>query len=99
MKLMNEIEYGCWKNKEKEPNYIMCDAILGGILLRPEIAENVVKYHADIELTGNRTRGQVVLDHLLSNEPNVHLIGDFNSELFKNLLQRSADIYLNDINI
>ncbi|XP_076246487.1 uncharacterized protein LOC143186664 [Calliopsis andreniformis] len=71
----------------------MCDAILAGILLRPEIANDIVSYHADIELSGNRTRGQVVLDHLLSNEPNVFLIQNFDSEIFKEVLISSVNIY------
>ncbi|XP_076685484.1 pyrimidine-specific ribonucleoside hydrolase RihA-like isoform X1 [Andrena cerasifolii] len=93
---MNDIENGCNKTRKKHfPNYIACDAILAGILLNPEIARNVVSYHADIELSGNRTRGQVVLDHLLSNEPNVFLIQDIDSEMFKVALVSSVDTDFN----
>ncbi|KAK1126831.1 hypothetical protein K0M31_004453 [Melipona bicolor] len=101
IQLMNDIEYACQKKRKKQfPTYIMCDAILAGILLRPEIAQNVVPYHADVELNGNRTRGQVVLDHLLSNEPNVLLIQDFDSEIFKELLIFSVNnLDNNTINI
>lgn len=89
---MNAIETGCSKTRKKHfPTYISCDAILAGILLKPEIAQNIVSYHADIELSGNRTRGQVVLDHLLSNIPNVFLIQDFDSEMFKELLISSVN--------
>lgn len=89
---MNDIENGCSKTRKKRfPTYITCDAILAGILLNPEIARNVASYHADIELSGNRTRGQVVLDHLLSNEPNVFLIQDIDSEMFKIALVSSVD--------
>ncbi|XP_031825880.1 pyrimidine-specific ribonucleoside hydrolase RihA-like [Nomia melanderi] len=92
MKLMNDIEEGCKRKMKKHfPTYIMCDAILAGILLKPEIAKNVVEYHADIELNGNRTRGQVVLDHLLTNKPNVFLIQQFDSEIFKDLLISSVN--------
>ncbi|XP_076280717.1 nucleoside hydrolase-like [Lasioglossum baleicum] len=93
MKLMNDIENGCNRKRKKHfPTYIMCDAILAGILLKPEIAQNVAEYHADIELSGNRTRGQVVLDHLLSNKPNVFLIQQFDSEIFKDLLISSVNM-------
>lgn len=92
IQLMNDIEYIYQKTRKRQfPNYITCDAILAAILLKPEIAQNVVPYHADIELNGTRTRGQVVLDHLLSNEPNVLLIQDFDSESFKKLLIFSVD--------
>lgn len=96
---MNNIENGCSKIRKKHfPTYIMCDAILAGILVQPQIAENIVSYHADIELSGNRTRGQVVLDHLLSNKPNVFLIQDFDSEMFKELLISSVNTDYNIIN-
>ncbi|XP_060819140.1 pyrimidine-specific ribonucleoside hydrolase RihA-like isoform X2 [Bombus pascuorum] len=92
IQLMNDIEYAHQKTRKRQfPNYITCDAILAAILLKPEIAQNVVPYHADIELNGTRTRGQVVLDHLLSNEPNVLLIQNFDSESFKKLLIFSID--------
>ncbi|XP_020720841.1 pyrimidine-specific ribonucleoside hydrolase RihA isoform X2 [Bombus terrestris] len=92
IQLMNDVEYAYQKTRKKRfSNYITCDAILAAILLKPEIAQNVVPYHADIELNGTRTRGQVVLDHLLSNEPNVLLIQDFDSESFKKLLIFSVD--------
>ncbi|XP_033201512.1 inosine-uridine preferring nucleoside hydrolase-like [Bombus vosnesenskii] len=92
IQLMNDIEYAYQKTRKRRfPNYITCDAILAAILLKPEIAQNVVPYHADIELNGTRTRGQVVLDHLLLNEPNVLLIQDFDSESFKKLLIFSVD--------
>ncbi|XP_071858370.1 pyrimidine-specific ribonucleoside hydrolase RihA-like isoform X2 [Bombus fervidus] len=92
IQLMNDIEYAYQKTRKRQfSNYITCDAILAAILLKPEIAQNVVPYHADIELNGTRTRGQVVLDHLLSNEPNVLLIQNFDSESFKKLLIFSVD--------
>ncbi|XP_078039047.1 pyrimidine-specific ribonucleoside hydrolase RihA-like [Augochlora pura] len=93
MKLMNDIESACNKIRKKRfPTYITCDAFLAGIILKPEIAQDVVEYHADIELSGTKTRGQVVLDHLLSNEPNVFLIQQFDSEMFKDLLISSVNI-------
>ena len=71
--------------------YLPCDAILAGVFLRPEMATNVVPYHIDIELGGNRTRGQVVIDHLMSNKPNAFIIQDFDSEIFKDLLLFAGD--------
>ncbi|KZC05065.1 PREDICTED: pyrimidine-specific ribonucleoside hydrolase RihA-like [Dufourea novaeangliae] len=91
MRLMNDIEDGCRRIRKKHfPTYIMCDAVLAAILLKPEIAQDIAQYHVDIELYGNRTRGQVVLDHLLSNAPNVFLIKQFDSEIFKDLLIHSV---------
>ncbi|XP_036143429.1 inosine-uridine preferring nucleoside hydrolase isoform X2 [Monomorium pharaonis] len=85
--MMNAIEDGRRSQVKKFfPYYTMCDAFLAGIVMVPHMAKNVVTWHADIELSGNRTRGQVVLDHLLSNKPNVNLINSFDSEIFKKIL-------------
>ncbi|XP_011157223.1 inosine-uridine preferring nucleoside hydrolase [Solenopsis invicta] len=85
--MMNAIEEGRRSQAKKHfPYYTMCDAFLTAIVMVPHVAKNVVAWHADIELSGNRTRGQVVLDHLLSNKPNVNLINSFDSELFKKIL-------------
>ncbi|XP_071565882.1 nucleoside hydrolase-like isoform X1 [Temnothorax nylanderi] len=85
--MMNAIEDSRRSQAKKHfPYYTMCDAFLAGIVLIPHMAKYVVAWHADIELTGNRTRGQVVLDHLLSNKPNVNLIHSFDSEIFKKIL-------------
>lgn len=101
VRLMNDIENGRQlAGKKHFPTYIVCDAVLAGILLKPEIANDIVLYHADIELHGHRTRGQVVLDHLLSNEPNISLVQSFDSNIFKELLIFSVnELKLHDDNI
>lgn len=71
--------------------YKPCDAILAAIILRPDMVKKIVKYHADIELTGLKTRGQVVIDHLNNNKSNVDIIKEFDSEIFKELLIFAAD--------
>lgn len=85
--MLNKIENGRRARAKKYfVRYIACDAFLAGIVMRPEMAKEVVSWHADVELSGNRTRGQVVLDHMLLNKPNVNLINDFDSEMFKEML-------------
>lgn len=85
--MMNQIEDARRaRTKKRFATYIMCDAFLAAIVLFPQVAKTVVSWHADIELFGSRTRGQVVLDHLLTNKPNVNLIQEFCSELFKKIV-------------
>lgn len=84
--MMNKLENSRDSKKKQFQYYISCDAFLAAIFLRPDMAKNVVPWHVDIELEGKRTRGQVVLDHLCVNKTNVHLIEDFDSEIFKKLL-------------
>lgn len=85
--MLNKIEDGRRARVKKHfVRYIVCDAFLAGIVRLPNMAKGVVSWHADVELSGHKTRGQVVLDHLLSNKPNVNLINDFDSEMFKEVL-------------
>lgn len=85
--MLNKIEDGRRARAKKHfARYIACDAFLAGIVRLPDMAKAVISWHADVELSGHKTRGQVVLDHLLSNKPNVNLINDFDSEMFKEVL-------------
>lgn len=87
MLMLNKIEDGRRARAKKHfARYIACDAFLAGIVRLPDMAKEVILWHVDVELSGRRTRGQVVLDHLLSNKPNVNLINDFDSEMFKEML-------------
>ncbi|XP_033224842.1 uncharacterized protein LOC117177887 isoform X2 [Belonocnema kinseyi] len=92
IKLLNAIEDATYSTTEKMlPTYTPCDAFLAGIVLRPEMATSVVSYHIDIELGGTRTRGQVVIDHFMSNEQNAFVIQEFDSEVFKEILLCAAN--------
>ncbi|OXU30884.1 hypothetical protein TSAR_002605 [Trichomalopsis sarcophagae] len=92
VELINAIDGGIYNTNEKRTwNYRPCDAFIAGVLLRPDIAKDVVLHHVDIELSGLKTRGQVVIDHLISNEPNVHVIQDLDFETFKDLLLYAAN--------
>ncbi|XP_014221187.1 uncharacterized protein LOC106648647 [Trichogramma pretiosum] len=77
--------------KIKVPFYRPCDAFVSAFFLRPDIAKSIKMYHIDIELNGKRTRGQVVIDHLMMNEPNAYIIEEINYELFKDLMIFTAD--------
>ncbi|KAL6424068.1 hypothetical protein ACFW04_009754 [Cataglyphis niger] len=89
--MLNKIEDGRRAQAKKHfSHYIMCDAFLAGIIMIPDMAKEVVSWHADVELGGNRTRGQVVLDHMLLNKPNINLINDFDSEMFKEILMNAV---------
>ncbi|KAG5314015.1 IUNH hydrolase, partial [Acromyrmex insinuator] len=98
--MMNKIEESRRLQAKKYfPYYTVCDAFLAGIVLIPRMAKNVVPWHADIELNGNKTRGQVVLDHLLSDKPNVNLIHSFDSEIFKEILLNAVNTFRSVITV
>lgn len=92
VELMNMVD-GAIDNSDvkKFDNYLACDAYLAAIVLRPDIARDIVMHHVDIELGGHKTRGQVVIDHLMSKEPNAFVIQDIDSEIFKEILLFAAD--------
>ncbi|XP_019699821.2 uncharacterized protein LOC105189338 [Harpegnathos saltator] len=66
-------------------HYVISDAILAGIVIRPDMARNICACYADVELHGSKTRGQIVIDRG-SMKKNVHLIENFDSETLKQLL-------------
>ncbi|CAH1179608.1 unnamed protein product [Phaedon cochleariae] len=71
----------------KNPMWVSCDTFLIYCFLNPE--KHITKktpHHARVELHGNFTRGQVVLDHLRKNDHNVEIIEEFDTELFKKSL-------------
>ncbi|KAJ8955605.1 hypothetical protein NQ318_001435 [Aromia moschata] len=73
--------------------WIPCDAFLCFCFLDPEkhISKTSI-HHVTIELHSCYTRGQVVLDHLRNKKPNVTIIENFHSELFKDLLLKSTSL-------
>ncbi|XP_043270492.1 inosine-uridine preferring nucleoside hydrolase-like isoform X2 [Venturia canescens] len=82
---LNAIETHTYPKTKPSP-YKPCDGLLAAIVIRPEIVKLEEKFHADIELHGGRTRGQVVLDHLQSRKPNVRIIMAYDAEIFKEIL-------------
>lgn len=71
--------------KENIINYVPCDALAAVFLIRKDAATNIITHHVDIELNGLKTRGQVVIDHNKSNQPNAHIIEDIDFEIIKDL--------------
>lgn len=91
-RLMDAIEHSLYFSKtEASFIYAPCDAILAAIILRPDSAKEIIKRHADIELFGSKTRGQVVIDHLKSKEPNVDIVTEYDAEIFKELMIFGVD--------
>ncbi|CAG9864606.1 unnamed protein product, partial [Phyllotreta striolata] len=69
--------------KHNLEHWLPCDAFLAFCFAAPQ--RHITKsssHHATVELHGESTRGQVVLDHLKKNVPNVVIIEDINRDLF-----------------
>ncbi|XP_015108975.1 inosine-uridine preferring nucleoside hydrolase [Diachasma alloeum] len=86
VELINKVEGGIYSKKMKKEFYRPCDAFVAAIVLNPDLVTKKTDYHADIELRGTRTRGQVVLDHLQDNEPNVHMIEEIDFRKYEKMM-------------
>lgn len=83
LKLLAEAEKIVYSMHDSK-NWIPCDTFLAFCYMNPE--KHITKFcshHASVELHGSLTRGQVVLDHNKKNKPNVTIIEDIHTELFK----------------
>lgn len=81
-----------WYNSGSEL-WETCDALLVMAYLYPE--EGVIKaseHNATVELQGLYTRGQLVLDHLKINAPNVTILESVNEKLFMDIMCETAKI-------
>jgi len=89
MDLLNTVEKKVWE-KSRFTSWIPCDAVLAATLLRPDIVMKSQKFHANVELHGTHTRGQVVIDHLKLKDPNVHLIEEVDTSVLMKMLLWAA---------
>lgn len=85
LKLLNDAEIKAYSGEAK---WLPCDSFLAALMLFPE--EMIVSkslWHATIELCGQHTRGQMVLDHLKNGEniENVQIIEEISDERFKQI--------------
>lgn len=64
-----------------------CDAFLIACFFFPErMITKREHHHVEVELHGHLSRGQMIIDHMLEQPRNVHVIEEFDVELFKKLL-------------
>lgn len=70
-----------------------CDAILTAVFLFPDkCMRKEERHHATVELHGQYTRGQMLIDHRKSKNPNVTVIELVNEEELKKALLFAAGI-------
>lgn len=88
VQLLNEIDEICYRN---EDCFIPCDAFLTAIFLFPEkCIQRKGQYQATVELHGNHTRGQVVIDHREQAKFNITVVETLNEEEFKKVFYWTA---------
>lgn len=73
-----------WRNFQ---NYVPSDALLAAAILFPEKCITTKRQcHATVELHGQHTRGQMIVDHLGRIKHNVTLVESMDAEEIKNTL-------------
>lgn len=90
MELLNEAEIKVFQ-LNKCTKWNPCDAFVSAIFLKPEIILKSKSCHATVELSGNLTRGQVVIDHLNKNRENITIVKQVDVEKCKKLFLWTAE--------
>lgn len=84
--LLDPVEIKAYTKRGIEHRWCPCDNFLACCFIDPRMIEKMEKWHVTVELAGNHTRGQMILDHRKENEPNAFVIDKINIELFKKFM-------------
>lgn len=74
------------KNVDYRGTFIPCDAFLIACFCFPNMITKIRKHAVSVELSGNFTRGQMILDHRREEEENAFIIEEMDARFFKKLL-------------
>ena len=86
MQLLNAAEH------KFDDRWVTCDPLCVAFYLESRLVQKSTVWHASVELTGTRTRGQMVLDHLREHsKQNVTVVESFNLEDFKQFILWCAE--------
>lgn len=67
-------------------DFIPCDAFSTACFMMPNLIIKQAKEHVTVELSGNHTRGQMIIDHRRDKKPNATIIHEIDVESFKTYL-------------
>lgn len=90
MELLNEAEIKVFQ-RNNSSKWNPCDAFVSAMFLKPEIILRSKRCHATVELSGNLTRGQVVIDHLNTYQENIIIVTQVDVEKCKQLFLWTAE--------
>jgi inosine-uridine nucleoside N-ribohydrolase len=72
-------------------NFIPCDSYATACFMIPQMITKMENCHVTVELAGNLTRGQMVIDHKKTEKPNAFVIQEIDAEMFKRFLMWICD--------
>lgn len=91
IEFMNPIEEKIFFSRGYE-FWAICDALLIACILRPDkVIKKCTRQHCTVELQGTHTRGQVVIDHLEKNVPNMNMIEQLHEQACKDMILWAVD--------
>jgi inosine-uridine nucleoside N-ribohydrolase len=82
--LLDPIEIKAYKGHHDE--WIPCDALATACFILPHIVKKKASFHATVELAGNYTKGQLVLDHRREEKDNVTIVQEIDIDLYKKFI-------------
>lgn len=82
--LLDPVEIKAYKNVL--PNWTPCDNFLACCFIMPKMIQKMEHQHVTVELSGDHTRGQMIIDHLKKEKPNAFIIKQIDAELFKKFI-------------
>lgn len=69
-------------------NFIPCDAYTTACFMVPEMIKEMENCHVTVELAGNHTKGQMIIDRKGIEEKNAFVIQEIDAEMFKKFFLR-----------
>lgn len=88
VQLLNKIEAFCYRDYTY---YAPCDGVLAAAFLFPQKCIEVKRqYHVTVELHGQHSRGQMILDHMGKYKHNATIVERMDVEEIKNALLWAA---------
>ena len=84
--LLDPIEIQAYTKRNILHRWTPCDNFLACCFIDPRMITKMEKWHVTVELSGNHTRGQMILDHRKENAANAFVIESIDTELFKKFM-------------
>lgn len=81
--LINRVERKIFTNYQY---FKPCDAFASFCFMVPKAIKKLEKFHMTVELSGQHTRGQSVLNHLKTEQENVNLIMEIDADIFSDFI-------------
>lgn len=98
-KLLDPVEIKAYTNRNVLGRWTPCDNFLAACFISPKMIAGMSNKFVTVELAGNHTRGQMVVDHRNKDSPNAFIIEKIDVELFKKFMLWVCEHQVDDLDI